>query len=125
MALSWPSVMESRPTCWGGGSSTSVWLEKKEDSWGNTMMGVVAGGGRKRGRASDASWVAAFSGCAQRRRRRLRGRRGTRRTPGRSGYGTGGSEDTSQAQAGQGSAGAAAQSKHRARAELSQGSWRM
>lgn len=38
MALSWPSVMESRPTCWRVQGSTSCVLEKNDGTGGSTML---------------------------------------------------------------------------------------
>ena len=41
MALSWPRVMESRPTpCWALGGLTSRALEKNEDICDSTMLAV-------------------------------------------------------------------------------------
>ena len=41
MALSWPRVMESRPTpCWALGGLTSRALEKNEDICDSTMLTV-------------------------------------------------------------------------------------
>ena len=67
MALSWPSVMESRPTCWEGRGSTCL-AAKKEESWGNTMVGhrwLQPGCGWDRLVSArvvrDASWAALAS----------------------------------------------------------------
>lgn len=47
MALSWPRVMESRPTpCWALGGLISRALEKNEDICDSTMLAVVERGSR-------------------------------------------------------------------------------